>query len=87
MAEGMKTSFNYNPFAYLTDSDGNFAPNNVMKMITALLQNTKAEEQSGGDQFWEDVTTALLTALSFYLVESPTQQEELTGKERFYVIL
>ncbi len=74
MAEGMKTSFNYNPFAYLTDSEGNFAPNNVMKMITALLQNTKAEGQSGGDQFWEDATTALLTALSFYLVE--TQEEK-----------
>jgi type IV secretion system protein VirD4 len=74
MAEGMKTSCNYNPFAYLNDSNGDFAPNNVMKMITALLQNTKAEGSSSGDQFWEDATTALLTALSFYLVE--TQEEQ-----------
>lgn len=75
----MKHSFNYNPFAYLTDENGNFSDANVIKMINVLMKNTKKEGHSGGDQFWEDSTEALLLALAFYLVYEGDENEKNFG--------
>lgn len=75
----MKHSFNYNPFAYLSDENGNFSDANVIKMVNVLMKNTKKEGHSGGDQFWEDSTEALLLALAFYLVYEGDEHEKNFG--------
>ena len=64
----MAHSNNYNPFEYIYDVDGNYSATTVIKMVNVLMKNT-SKENSGGDQFWDDSTKALLAALCFYLVE------------------
>lgn len=65
----MAHSNNYNPFSYIYDADGKYSETAVIKMINVLMQNTKKEGSSGGDQFWDDSTQTLLSALCFYLIE------------------
>ncbi len=65
----MAHSNNYNPFAYIYDADGKYSETAVIKMINVLMQNTKKEGAGGGDQFWDDSTQTLLSALCFYLIE------------------
>ncbi len=80
----MSHSHNYNPFNYIydvkTDEKGNETrfvnKTAVIKMINVLMMNTKQEGATGGDQFWDDATKALLTAISFYLLESPQIEPE-----------
>lgn len=72
----MKNSFNYNPFAYLQDANGKYNDANVIKLINVLMKNTKKDGQTGGDQFWEDSTEALLLALSFYVVHEGKKNEQ-----------
>ena len=72
----MKHSSNYNPFHYLRDSTGKINNNNVIKMINVFMQNTKAEGASSGDQFWDDATRLLLSALCFLIVETAETEEE-----------
>lgn len=72
----MRNSFNYNPFAYLQDANGNYNDANVMKLINTLMKNTKAEGQSGGEQFWEDATKALLLAIVYFLVYEGNEDEK-----------
>lgn len=72
----MRNSLNYNPFAYLTDTNGNYSDANVIKLINVLMKNTKKEGQGSGDQFWEDSTEALLLALAFYLVYEGNENEK-----------
>ena len=62
----MSHSNNYNPFNYVYDREGNVNKSYVLKMINCLMKNTKKEGSSGGDQFWDDATQALLLAISFY---------------------
>ncbi len=72
----MKHSSNYNPFHYLRDSNGEINSNNVIKMINVFMMNTKVEGASGGDQFWDDATRLLLSALCFLLVETGKEEEQ-----------
>jgi type IV secretion system protein VirD4 len=65
----MGHSNNYNPFDYIYDTDGNYSETAVIKMINVLMKNTKEGDGGGGDQFWDDSTKALLSALCFYLIE------------------
>ena len=71
----MKHSSNYNPFHYLRDSTGKINSNNVIKMINVFMTNTKGEGNSG-DPFWDDATRLLLSALSFLLIETGTEEEQ-----------
>lgn len=71
----MSSSNNYNPFAYIYDIDGNYSETSVIKMINVLMKNTKENENSGGDQFWDDSTKALLSALCFYLIEVEDEEK------------
>lgn len=64
----MAHSNNYNPFEYIYDVDESYSATAVIKMVNVLMKNT-SKENSGGDQFWDDSTKALLAALCFYLVE------------------
>lgn len=72
----MKHSSNYNPFHYLRDYNGEINANNVIKMINVFMMNTKAEGAGGGDSFWDDATRLLLSALSFLLIETGTEEEQ-----------
>lgn len=72
----MKHSSNYNPFHYLRDYNGEINANNVIKMINVFMMNTKADGASAGDPFWDDATRLLLSALSFLLIETGTEEEQ-----------
>ena len=73
----MRNSHNYNPFAYVYDrKTGELNKSYVIKMVNVLMKNTKQEGASGGDQFWDDATKALLSALSFYLLEKGAESEK-----------
>lgn len=72
----MKYSNNYNPFHYLKDASGKYNENNVIKMINTFMMNTKDENASGGDQFWDDSTRLLLSSLCFLLVETAPEEEQ-----------
>lgn len=52
----------YNPFHYIRNDEG------VLTMINALIKNTTPKGSSSNDPFWEKAETALLQALSFFLV-------------------
>lgn len=71
----MKHSCNYNPFNYIYDVYGNYSEAAVIKMINVLMTNTKKEGSSGGDQFWDDSTELLLSALCFYLIEVEDEEK------------
>lgn len=62
----MKSSFRYNPFAYIKkESD-------ILKVINNLIKNTNIGK-SGGDPFWEKAETALLQSIFLYIFyELPT---------------
>lgn len=75
----MSHSNNYNPFNYVYDREGNVNKSYVLKMINCLMKNTKKEGSSGGDQFWDDATQALLLAISFYLLEKAEPQDRNFG--------
>lgn len=75
----MSHSNNYNPFNYVYDREGNVNKTYVLKMINCLMKNTKKEGSSGGDQFWDDATQALLLAISFYLLEKAEPQDRNFG--------
>lgn len=73
----MRNSHNYNPFAYVYDrKTGELNKSYVIKMVNVLMKNTKQEGATGGDQFWDDATKALLSALAFYLLEKGAENEK-----------
>ena len=64
-----KKSMHYNPFAYL------HSEKDILKLVTALIANTKGEGQ-GGDPFWTKAETLLYTALIGYLhYEAPEEEQ------------
>lgn len=83
----MSHSNNYNPFDYVYDKNGEVNKSYVLKMVNCLMKNTKQEGSSGGDQFWDDSTKALILAISFYLLEcaedeiSEAKKDFLNNKE------
>lgn len=60
----------YNPFTYIrTDED-------VIKLISNLIQNTTPKNASSSDPFWEKSEIALDTALMLYLLhEAPSEEQ------------
>jgi type IV secretion system protein VirD4 len=74
----MEHSSNYNPFHYVYDYKGKFVPKELIKMINVFMLNTKEEGASGGEQFWNDTTRLLLSAICFLLVERcPIEDQNL----------
>ncbi|HBT63945.1 MAG TPA: conjugal transfer protein TraG, partial [Ruminococcaceae bacterium] len=51
-----KKSMRYNPFAYI------HSEKDILKLVTALIVNTKGNGKSG-DDFWEKAETFFYTAL------------------------
>ena len=62
-------SMRYNPMAYI------HSEKDVLKLVTALMTNTKGEGQ-GGDPFWDKAERLLLTSLIAYLhYEAPAEEQ------------
>ena len=60
----------YNPFTYIrTDED-------VIKLITNLIQNTTPKNAQQNDPFWEKSEIALDTALMLYLLHEAPPEEQ-----------
>ena len=50
----MDDSDGYNPFAYIRSD------NDIIKLVTNIMSNTKPKGQNGGDPFWDSVTRSLV---------------------------
>ena len=62
----------YNPFAYI------HSEKDILKVVTALIANTKGEGQ-GGDPFWTKAETLLYTALIGYIhYEAPVEEQNFS---------
>jgi type IV secretion system protein VirD4 len=62
----------YNPFAYIRSEK------DILKVVTALIANTKGEGQ-GGDPFWTKAETLLYTALIGYIhYEAPAEEQNFS---------
>ena len=67
-----KKSMHYNPFAYI------HSEKDILKLVTALISNTKGEGQ-GGDPFWTKAETLLYTALIGYIhYEAPVEEQNFS---------
>jgi type IV secretion system protein VirD4 len=67
-----KKSMHYNPFAYIKSEK------DILKLVTALIANTKGEGKAG-DDFWVKAETLLYTALMGYIhYEAPESERNFT---------
>ena len=65
-------SMHYNPFAYI------HSEKDVLKLVTALIANTKGEGKAG-DDFWVKAETLLYTALIGYIhYEAPVEEQNFS---------
>ena len=66
-------SMHYNPFAYLHSEQ------DILKLVTALIANTKGEGRAG-DDFWVKAETLLYTALIAYIhYEAPIENQNFSA--------
>ena len=67
-----KKSMHYNPFSYI------HSEKDILKLVTALIANTKGESKAG-DDFWVKAETLLYTALIGYIhYEAPEEEQNLS---------
>lgn len=67
-----KKSLHYNPFAYIQSEK------DILKVVTALIANTKGEGKAG-DDFWVKAETLLYTALIGYIhYEAPVEEQNFS---------
>lgn len=68
----LKKSMRYNPFSYI------HSEKDILKLVTALIANTKGEGKAG-DDFWVKAETLLYTALIGYIhYEAPVEEQNFT---------
>ena len=67
-----KKSMHYNPFAYI------HSEKDILKVVTALIANTKGEGKAG-DDFWVKAETLLYTELIGYIhYEAPVEEQNFS---------
>lgn len=67
-----KKSMHYSPFAYI------HSEKDILKVVTALIANTKGEGKAG-DDFWVKAETLLYTALIGYIhYEAPVEEQNFS---------
>ena len=67
-----KKSMHYNPFSYI------HSEKDILKLVTALIANTKGEGKAG-DDFWVKAETLLYAALIGYIhYEAPEEEQNLS---------
>ncbi len=65
-------SMKYNPFSYI------HSEKDILKLVTALIANTKGEGKAG-DDFWQKAETLLYTALIGYIhYEAPVEEQNFS---------
>lgn len=63
-------SMHYNPFAYLSSEDS------ILKLVDAIINNTKGEGDKNSGDFWEKAERLLYTALiAFIHYEAPLEEQ------------
>ena len=65
-----QNSDGYNPFMYVRSDE------DVIKLITNLIQNTTPKNATQNDPFWEKSEIALDTALMLYLLHEAPPEEQ-----------
>lgn len=66
----------YNPFDYIRSD------NDIIKLVTNIMSNTKPKGQNGGDPFWDNALSLYLQAVMSYVwYESPKQGKKATIRE------
>ena len=65
-------SLRYNPFKYLRSEK------DILKLVSALMENTQDGEKKGGDPFWEKAEALLYQALIGYIYyERPKEEQNM----------
>ena len=68
-----KLSMHYNPFVYIRNE------NDILKLVTCIMENTKGEDSKGGDEFWSKAEALLYQALIAYIwYEAPKEEMNMT---------
>ena len=66
-------SMHYNPLAYIRSEK------DILKLVNALIENTKGEGKTNSDDFWEKAETLLYCALiGFIHYEAPPEEQNMT---------
>jgi len=63
-------SLKYNPFKYLRSEK------DILKLVTALMENTQDGNKKGGDPFWEKAESLLYQALMGYIFYERPEEEQ-----------
>lgn len=68
-----KQSMRYNPFRYIRSE------NDILKLVTCIMENTKGEGSKGGEDFWQKAEALYYQALIAYIwYEAPAEEKNMT---------
>ena len=68
-----KQSMRYNPFRYI------YCENDILKLVSCIMENTKGEDSKGGDDFWAKAEALYYQALIAYIwYEAPEEEKNMT---------
>ena len=68
-----KQSMRYNPFRYIRSE------NDILKLVTCIMENTKGEDSKGGEDFWQKAEALYYQALIAYIwYEAPEEEKNMT---------
>ena len=68
-----KQSMRYNPFRYIRSE------NDILKLVTCIMENTKGEDSKGGEDFWQKAEALYYQALISYIwYEAPEEEKNMT---------
>ena len=68
-----KQSMHYNPFRYIRSE------NDILKLVTCIMENTKGEDSKGGEDFWQKAEALYYQALIAYIwYEAPEEEKNMT---------
>lgn len=63
----------YNPFRYI------YCENDILKLVSCIMENTKGEDSKGGDDFWAKAEALYYQALIAYIwYEAPEEEKNMT---------
>lgn len=68
-----KQSMKYNPFRYIRSE------NDILKLVNCIMENTKGEDNKGGEDFWAKAEALYYQALIAYIwYEAPENEKNMT---------
>ena len=67
-----RESMRYNPFRYIR------CENDILKLVTCIMENTKGEGSKGGEDFWQKAEALYYQALIAYIwYEAPEDEKNM----------